>query len=130
MFRLMGENDPVAVRSVLIDPPPLEDLRRFVAQVSQRLKRGSKFELMETKIERNAAAVIYRTTFPDGRIEIAPVILIGRYDRWKVALGQINPKRYTAAEKQDLVAVTHWLEDRLPQLQPATQTAQPVPPTP
>ena len=128
MFKLMGENDPIAVRSVLIDPPPLENLRQFVAQISLRLKQGARVELMESKIERNAAAVVYRTIYPDGRVEVAPVILVGRYDRWKIVLGQINPKRYTNAEKQDLVAVSHWLEGRLPELQPATQPAQPVAP--
>ena len=130
LFKLMAENDADAVRAMLHDPPPSAELRQYVQRISYQMRRGATIELVETRIEKSMAGVMYRTSFPNGKTEIAPVVLIGRYDRWKVLLGQVNPKRYTTSEKQDIIALSHWINERLPELnaaatQPAAPTAPP-----
>jgi hypothetical protein len=124
LFELMRRNRVSDVRAMLIDPPPPEQLKERVAIVARRLSKGVKFELVETKVEKSAAVVMYRTIYPSGRTEVTPIILVERYDRWKALLGTLNPKRYTQAEKEDLVVANRWAQERLPELNPpATQAA-------
>ncbi|MEO6436377.1 MAG: hypothetical protein ABIP55_11555, partial [Tepidisphaeraceae bacterium] len=106
LFGLMRERDFNGVRLILIDPPPMEQLRTQVELVARRLSRGAKFDLIETEIENNGAVVFYRTTFPSGKVDVSPVVLIRRYDRWKAILGEFNPRRYTPGEKEDLAVLT------------------------
>lgn len=126
LFGLMRERDVNSVRMVLFDPPPSEKLRSQIELVARRLSRGAKFDLIETKIEKNAAAVLYRTTFPSGKVDVSPVVLIRRYDRWKAILGDFNPRRYTSGEKEDLAALTRWMQQRLPELSAASTQPAPV----
>jgi hypothetical protein len=130
LFKLMQSNDAGEVRAILMDPPPLEELKPQVNAVAWKLNKGAKFELMETEVRKRAAVVIYRTTYPKGRTEMSPVLLLQRYDRWKVILGPINPARYTPAEKQDLLDVGSWMQERLAALNAGSAATQPKPPAP
>jgi hypothetical protein len=67
--------------------------------------------------------VLYRTIYPNGTNDVTPIFLIGRYERWKPLLGAINPKRYTAAEKEDLVTLGRWVQERMPAHNATTQPA-------
>ena len=132
MFDLMQKQDVTGVRAMMADPLPSEQLRGQVSDVADRLNSGAKWQIVDRRIEGAAAVVIFRTTFADGKEELAPLVLVNRYDRWKVMLGPLNLHKFTVGEKEQLSKVMGWAGKRLDELRgvttkPATQEATSTP---
>jgi hypothetical protein len=125
LFDLMQKQDVTGVRSIMADPSlPLNQLSKEVSGVAERLRGGAKWDIVQSRTEGVAAVVIFRTRFPDGRQEISPLVLVNRYDRWKVLLGPLNLKKYTPGEKESMNKVLVWAGKRLEELRgPSTAPA-------
>jgi hypothetical protein len=118
LIGLMEKEDVLGVRSMMADPSlPLNQLGTEVSAVANRLHGGAKWELVQTHTDGVASVVIFRTTFPDGRSEFAPLVLVNRYDRWKVLLGPLNLRKFADFEKADMKQVLAWAASRLNELQ-------------
>ena len=124
MFELMQKQDVTGVRAMMADPLPADKLRQEISAVAERLNSGAKWQIVESRAEGVAAVVIFRTTFADGKQEYTALMLINRYDRWKVMLGQLNLKRFTTSEKEDLNKVLAWAADRMDQLRGVSTTTR------
>jgi len=117
LIGLMEKEDVIGVRSMMADPSlPLNTLGAEVGAVAKRLHGGATWEIVQTHTDGVASVVIFRTTFPDGRAEIAPLVLVNRYDRWKVLLGPLNLKKFANFEKDDMKQVLAWAAPRLDEL--------------
>ena len=116
MFELMQKQDLAGVRAMLGDPPPPDRLRSEVALVADRMNGGAKWQIMDSRTEGVAAVVIFRTTFADGKEEFTPLPLVNRYDRWRVLMGALNPKKLTAGERTGINRLAPWTEQRMNEL--------------
>jgi hypothetical protein len=128
MFELMSKEDIEGLRTMMADPLPTATLRGEVRGVADRLASGAKWEIADTKVSGVAALVIVRTTFPDGKLDLAPLVLVNRYERWKVLLGtptQATMRRFTTGEKESMNRVLEWGVERMAELRglPTTKTA-------
>ena len=123
LFSLMEKEDALGVRAMMADPSmPLSKLRTEVSAAADRLHGGAKWEIVQSHTDGVAALVIFRTTFPDGRSEITPLVLINRYERWKVLMGTPNPKKFGDFEKADINKVLAWAVPRLTELRGGSTT--------
>ena len=117
LIGLMEKEDVLGVRSMMADPSlPLNKLGAEVSAVANRLHSGATWQVVETHTDGVASVVIFRTTFPDGRAEFSPLVLVNRYDRWKVLLGPLNLKKFANFEKDDMKQVLAWAAPRLNEL--------------
>jgi hypothetical protein len=116
LFELMQKQDVAGVRAMLADPPSPERLRTEVAMVAERLSGGAKWEILHSRTEGVAAVVIFRTNFPDGKEEFTPLPLVNRYERWRVLMGALNPKKLTAGERTGINRLAPWTEQRMNEL--------------
>ena len=126
MFELMRARDVKGVAAMMTDPLPPDALRGEVASIASRLESGAEWEILESRTNGAAALVIFRTTYPDGRREVSPLLLVNRYDRWRVQLGPVNERRFTSGEKMDLNQVLAWGEKRLAILRDAPAATKPA----
>ena len=129
MFDLMQKEDVTGVRAMMLDPMPAEKLRAEISAIADRMNSGAKWEIVNSHVQGVAAVVIFRTTFPDGKKDFSPLILINRYDRWKVQLGPLNVRRFSGGEKESLNKVLPWAGKEVDALRgvttkPATKPAQ------
>ena len=123
LFSLMEKEDALGVRAMMADPSmPLSKLRTEVSAAADRLHGGAKWAIVESHTDGVAALVIFRTTFPDGRAEITPLVLINRYERWKVLMGTLNVKKFADFEKVDINKVLAWAVPRLTELRGGSTT--------
>ena len=130
LFALMEKEDVLGVRAMMADASlPVNKLQPEVKAVADRLRGGAKWQIIDTNTQGEASFVIFRTRFPDGHEETSPLLLINRYERWKVILGPLNMKRFTPGEKESMTKVSNWGAKRLQELRgggpstaPATQT--------
>ena len=124
LFELMQKQDVSGVRAMLADPPPLDRLRSEVALVAERIDRGATWAIVHSRTEGVAAVVIFRTRFPDGREEFTPLPLVNRYDRWRVLMGALNPKKLSPGEVSSMNKLTGWTTERMNELRgvPTTTT--------
>lgn len=122
MFELMQKRDVQGVAAMMTDPLPASVLRSEVVNVAERLENGATWEIADSRSNDVAAVVIFRTTFPDGRQDVSPLLLVNRYDRWKVLLGPLNERRFTSSEKMHMNAMLAWGEKRLAHLRDALTT--------
>jgi hypothetical protein len=120
LVELMRKQDMTGIRAMLPDQPPADTLRGIIDQVVEQLNGGAKWEIVDTRIEGVAAIAIYRTTYPDGKQVDSPMLLVKRYDRWKVFLSDVNPKRLTNHEIESMGRVSRWAADRLDKLRGVT----------
>jgi hypothetical protein len=111
------------VREALIDPPPKDNLTQQVRGIARTLRGGATWEIIESKARKTAAVVLYKSRYPDGTVVVQPALLLNRYDRWKLVLGALNPKRLTPVEREDVRLVTDWAANRLKEFQAATRPA-------
>ena len=119
MFDLMSKEDIEGLRTMMADPLPTATLRNEVRGVADRLASGAKWEIADTKVSNVAALVIVRTTFPDGKLDLSPLVLVNRYERWKVMLGtptQTTMRRFTTGEKESMNRVLEWGVERMAEL--------------
>ena len=126
MFELMQKQDLAGVRAMLGDPPPPDRLRSEVALVADRMNGGAKWQIMDSRTEGVAAVVIFRTTFADGKEEFTPIPLVNRYDRWRVLLGTLNPKKLSGGERSGINRLANWTETRLNELRGVPTTTKPA----
>ena len=126
MFELMQKQDLAGVRAMLGDPPPPDRLRSEVALVADRMNSGAKWQIMDSRTEGVAAVVIFRTTFADGKQEFTPIPLVNRYDRWRVLLGTLNPKKLSGGERSGINRLASWTETRLNELRGVPTTTKPA----
>ncbi|MEA2710372.1 MAG: hypothetical protein QOF78_2973 [Phycisphaerales bacterium] len=123
MFAQMKNQDVHGVRAMMADPMPPEKLRGEIRAIANRLNGGAKWEIVDTRIDGVAAIVLFRTTLPDGTDEVAPLVFVNRYDRWKVLLGPLNLRKFTDGEKDSMNKVLEWGVKRLSEIRggaPAT----------
>jgi len=124
MFELMQKQDVTGVRAMMADPLPADQLRREISAVADRLNGGAKWAVVQSRTDGVAAVVIFRTRFPDGKEDFSPIMMVNRYDRWKVMLGPINLRKFTAGEKESLNQVLAWAADRMDQLRGVSTTTR------
>ena len=122
VFKQIQAQDVEGVRDALIDPPPPEQLAPAVKRIASNLSRGASWAVVETKVQGTAAAVLYRSKYVSGNTEVQPALLLNRYDRWKMVLGQLDPKRLTSIERQDIRTVLEWAARRVKELNPPATT--------
>ena len=120
LVELMRKQDMSGIRAMLAEQPPADTLRGIIDQVVEQLNGGAKWEIIDSRIEGVAAIAIYRTTYADGKQVDSPMLLVRRYDRWKVFLSDINPKRLTNHEIESMSRVSRWAADRLDKLRGGT----------
>jgi hypothetical protein len=137
LLALMSREDVEGVRTMMTDPLPANVIRGEVRGVADRLAGGAKWTIADAKESGVAAVVIVETKFPDGKLDHTPMIFVQRYDRWKVLLGPVNPKKYTEGEVISMNKLSDWLGTRLSELRrasvatttmPATTRTSPAPP--
>jgi hypothetical protein len=117
--------DMETMTAVMVEPPPDDVLVPKLNRLRRQILRGAKWDLVEApRIRGAAAAALYRTRFPNGSEEVAPVLLLQLYDRWKIVMGDVSPKKYTPGEKEDMVAVMTWAQQRAKELMAANQAAR------
>jgi hypothetical protein len=124
--------------SILVEPPPDEELVPRLNRVRRRLLNGAVWEILESHEHGAAGVVVYRTTYR-GRTEMGSLLLLRQHERWKIVLGELTPSRYTSGEKSDMMHEAQWNQGRMAQLaaaatqattRPATQADVQPPTTP
>jgi hypothetical protein len=100
MFELMQKQDVTGVRAMMADPLPADQLRREISAVADRLNGGAKWAVVQSRTDGVAAVVIFRTRFPDGKEDFSPIMMVNRYDRWKVMLGPINLRKLQPVKRK------------------------------
>jgi hypothetical protein len=127
LFGLMEKEDVLGVRAMIADPSqPLNKLSGEVSAVAERIRGGAKWEIVESRTDGVASLVIFRTTFPDGRVDLSPIVLVNRYERWKALLGPLNLKKFAPYEKEDMNKVLTWGGTRLAELRGGTPATKPT----
>ena len=113
VFKRIRAEDVDGVRDAVIDPPPANQLAPAIHRIASNLSRGATWTVVESKVQGTAAAVLYRSKYLSGNEEVQPALLLNRYDRWKMVLGALDPKRLTSIERQDIRVVMEWAKDRM-----------------
>ena len=123
LMDLMSKKDLDGVRAIAADAPPRNELAFEINAVAARLEQGATWAVVDSHERENAAMVLFRTTYKDGKEELAPLMFLNRYDRWKPILGQPNLRRWTSGEKDNMNKVLEWGAKRMTELQGGPATA-------
>ena len=104
LLDLMVKQDIQGIRTMMAEPVSGDALRPDVEQVASNVAAGAKWEVVDTIVAGVAAVVIVRTNVPGLKPEFTPLVLVNRYDRWKVILPGQQPshRRFTEGEKNDM----------------------------
>jgi hypothetical protein len=122
MFELMRKRDVLGIRAIMAEPLPYAQLQRDVRTVSRRMAAGAKVEIVDMKIVGPAAVVIYRTTYKGTLDEVTPLVLVNRYEHWKVVLGEVTLKTFTENEINSTRNAMEWAGRRIEELRPKATT--------
>jgi hypothetical protein len=111
--------DLTEVTSLLVESPPEEELVPRLNRVRRRLLNGATWEIVQTNTRNSAASVLFRATYR-GRSDVSAILLLKIRERWKIVLGELNPKKYTPGEKEDLLRMAQWSQEQAATYQSST----------
>jgi hypothetical protein len=122
---LSGDPMP-AMRAMIVEPPPDDQLAKLLDRVRRRLLRGATWEIVKMHQRGPAAVVIYKTNYLGRSLGGALTLLQGHDDRWRLIVGDLTAARYTPGEKEAMALEAAWAKDRLAELNAALAASQPA----
>jgi hypothetical protein len=132
MFRSLREGKLETVRDMVYEPMASHEVQAVFGRSINGFQRGATVTVIDKKQIGDAALVIVRSAGPvaDDN-DTSYMLMLRRFERWRVLLDEPNLRRLTGEEKKNLLDVMEWGTTRLQQLRaPATQAAVTQPSTP
>jgi hypothetical protein len=106
-----------AIRLMTAEPTPISDVRTIFAPMREQLRIGGKVDVVDSKVFNTVAMVICHFTSPNPADEAYFAhTFMRRYDRWRIQLADINPRRLTEGEVNSARVAIAWAKQRVIEL--------------